>query len=62
MSSEEILPDLYDSEINVAISWLWDGGIDVGLASPRVLFGKPWVIRAPAVEFRGDVSRSVPLP
>ena len=31
MNLEEILQDLYDSEINVAISWLWDGGIDVGL-------------------------------
>jgi hypothetical protein len=28
---EEILQALYDSEINVSISWLWDGGIDVAL-------------------------------
>ena len=28
---EEILDDLYASEINVKISWLWDGGIDVKL-------------------------------
>ncbi|MBV8935740.1 MAG: hypothetical protein JO095_08050 [Alphaproteobacteria bacterium] len=26
---EAILDDLYASEINVEISWLWDGGIDV---------------------------------
>ena len=26
---EEILDDLYASEINVEISWYWDGGIDV---------------------------------
>ena len=31
MNLEEILQDLYDSEINAVISWLWDGGIDVGL-------------------------------
>ena len=28
---EAILDDLYASEINVDISWLWDGGIDVKL-------------------------------
>jgi hypothetical protein len=28
---EAILDDLYASEINVKISWLWDGGIDVML-------------------------------
>ncbi len=38
MSAEQAKPDLseelqkiYDSEINVRISWLWDGGIDVRL-------------------------------
>jgi hypothetical protein len=24
---EAILDDLYESEINVEISWLWDGGL-----------------------------------
>ena len=28
---EEELQKIYDSEINVSISWLWDGGIDVRL-------------------------------
>jgi hypothetical protein len=28
---EAILDDLYASEINIEISWLWDGGIDVNL-------------------------------
>ena len=28
---EKILDELYASEINVEISWLWDGGIDVKL-------------------------------
>jgi hypothetical protein len=28
---EEELQKIYDSEINVQISWLWDGGIDVKL-------------------------------
>jgi len=31
---EEILDDLYASEINVKISWLWDGGIDMKLGDP----------------------------
>jgi hypothetical protein len=31
MNLEEVLQALYDSEINAAISWLCDGGIDVGL-------------------------------
>jgi len=29
-----ILDDLYASEINASISWLWDGGIDVKLGDP----------------------------
>ena len=28
---EQVLTDLYDSAINVDISWMWDGGIDVKL-------------------------------
>jgi hypothetical protein len=28
---EEVLQDVYDSEISVATSWVWDGGIDLGL-------------------------------
>jgi len=31
---EAILDDLYASEINVSISWLWDDGIDVKLGDP----------------------------
>jgi hypothetical protein len=26
-----ILQDIYDSEINITISWFWDGGIDIGI-------------------------------
>lgn len=33
ISVEAILDDLYASEINVEISWLWDGGIDVKVGS-----------------------------
>ena len=32
---EGILDDLYASEINVEISWLWDGGIDVKVGRRR---------------------------
>jgi hypothetical protein len=31
---EEILRNVYASEINASISWLWDGGIDVKLGDP----------------------------
>jgi hypothetical protein len=34
IDSEAILSDLYASEINASISWLWDGGIDVRLGDP----------------------------
>ena len=36
---EAILDDLYDSEINPEMSWLWDGGIDVKLAGMKVKLG-----------------------
>ena len=29
---DAILDDLYASEINVEISWLWDGGVDAKVA------------------------------
>jgi hypothetical protein len=40
---EAILDDLYASEINVVISWLWDGGIDVrvGRRGINVKLGDP---------------------
>lgn len=31
MKLETLLKDLYDSEINISISWLWDAGVDVKL-------------------------------
>jgi len=31
---EEILISLYASGINVSISWIWDGDIDVRLGDP----------------------------
>ena len=39
MNLEEILQALYDSEINVEISWLWDGGIDLKLGGVKVKLG-----------------------
>jgi hypothetical protein len=33
-SNLEILQALYDSEINVSISWLWDGGVAWKLLLP----------------------------
>jgi hypothetical protein len=42
-SVEAILDDLYASEINVEISWLWDGGVDVkvGRRVVNVKLGDP---------------------
>jgi hypothetical protein len=34
---EQELQKMYDSEINVEIGWLWDGGIDVTLGTDEVL-------------------------
>jgi hypothetical protein len=32
---DEILNDLYASEINASISWIWDGGFYVTLGNPK---------------------------
>jgi hypothetical protein len=32
---EAILNDLYESEINASISWIWDGGFYAVLGSPK---------------------------
>jgi hypothetical protein len=32
---DEILNDLYASEINAPISWIWDGGFYVTLGNPK---------------------------
>jgi hypothetical protein len=37
---EQILDDLYASEINVEISWLWDGGMDVKVGRRRGIMVK----------------------
>lgn len=31
---EAILSDLYMSEINASITWIWEGGMDVKLGDP----------------------------
>lgn len=33
MPLEEELQKIYDSEISLSISWIWDGGIDLHLGS-----------------------------
>jgi hypothetical protein len=33
---EAILNDLYASEINASISWIWDGGFHAVLGNPKV--------------------------
>jgi hypothetical protein len=36
---EAILNDLYASEINASISWIWDGGFHVTLGDPKLAEG-----------------------
>jgi hypothetical protein len=36
---QRILNDLYASELNASISWIWDGGFHVTLGDPRVTEG-----------------------
>src|ERR1700692_4650437 len=33
---QEELQKMYDSEIHVAIGWLWDGGIDVSIGNDAI--------------------------
>jgi hypothetical protein len=33
---EAILDDLYASEINASISWVWDGGLHAVLGNPKI--------------------------
>jgi hypothetical protein len=33
---EAILDDLYASEINASISWVWDGGFHAVLGNPKI--------------------------
>jgi hypothetical protein len=33
---EAILDDLYASEINASISWVWDGGFHAELGNPKI--------------------------
>ena len=43
MNLAPVLQRLYDSELNVTITWLWDGGFDFALISymRRKDFGRP---------------------
>lgn len=38
---EELLQRLYDSEINISISWFWDAGIDVCIGT-KDFAGERW--------------------
>ena len=37
MNFDAELQKIYDSEINIRIGWVWDGGIEVRLGDERVL-------------------------
>lgn len=61
-----VLQDLYDSEINVAISTLWDGGFDVKLGDhingyvaesnfDRWGQAEPWLVKAAIEHFPKSV-------
>jgi hypothetical protein len=60
---EAILDDLYASEINVDISWLWDGGIDVRLGDQLNGYkaeGKVSTMHEAAVWLRGQACKHYP--
>jgi hypothetical protein len=56
----EVLQDLYDSEIDVILSWVWDEGVDVELAGEwttrkeSVVEAVRWLIQAACEEFPGS--------
>ena len=63
MNLEEVLQDLYDSEINVVISWLWDGGIDIGLGDELngyVADGQVRTVAEAAAWFREQACKHYP--
>jgi hypothetical protein len=63
LDMETILNDLYASEINVEISWLWDGGIDVKLGDPLngyVAEGKVTTIRQAVLWLRDQACAHYP--
>ena len=39
-TTEEILQKIYDSEINLSIGWMWDGGIEYAIADLTYLDGE----------------------
>ena len=60
---EAILDDLYASEINVSISWLWDDGIDVKLGDPLNGYdaeGKVTTIAEAAIWLRDQACQHYP--
>ena len=60
---EAILDDLYASEINASISWLWDGGIDVKLGDELGGFkaeANVRTMREAAVWLRDEACRQYP--
>ena len=60
---EEVLQDLYDSEINAEISWLWDGGIDVKLGDELNGYraeGKVSTVAEAAVWLRDEACKLYP--
>lgn len=53
ISLEGVLQRLYDSELNCAISWLWDGGIEVKLGDPLLNGFKEQIVFTSASEIAG---------
>ena len=63
INAEGILDELYASEINVSISWLWDDGIDVKLGDPLNGYdaeGKVTTIAEAAVWLRDQACQHYP--
>jgi hypothetical protein len=48
---EAVIDDLYASEINASISWIWDGGFYAVLGNPKLAEGSAFPSIAEAVEW-----------
>ena len=62
---EQELQKIYDSEINLSISWMWDAGFDLKLGDEFGGFVVEGQVRRVAIYFPGSKKQSrnaIPLP
>ena len=59
-SLERELQKMYDSEINVDIGWIWDGGIDVSIGREEAVTGKVKTVAELLLWLQTAISRRYP--